>query len=302
MDTRTRTHLHQFANPTGIAIRPMLDIPEIHARDEDWTGVTSTAMRRKLQNRTTASTGVEAEMEEEEYDISIEITRTQRSSRSSPICITPLKRHRLISAQNFTSFLPLHPQTPLSPDHTLLTLLHFNIVRALTRITFLLGVDPDDMHLDIESPFHIHIHSATYAYAGASSLSVLPPNLRPTHMQLAVPHHPEVDVFPFPRSRDNVMVAGDGLDDVELCRDIVFGVDERAGERRGGEHGGCARSNAGGRTGLIVWGDPWFQSSWEVDQEFAKKYMGLFDGCEELLRSTDFWREERGESPLDMRQ
>lgn len=327
--------LHKFANPAGIVVRPMLDSPEIHARAEDWTGVTSTAMRRKLQNRlnqrasetpslllqspymhtrtptndsperrraqaqarASVTTGEEAETEleleeEEEYDISTEVTLTQRSGRGSNICTEPLKRRRVIGAMDFASFL--HPQTPISPDHKLLTLLHFNLIRALTQITLLLGVNPDDMYLDIESPFH------STTYAGASSL--LPPNLRPTHMQLAVPHHPEVDVFPFPRFRDNMIAAADVLDDVELCEDIMFGVDDRSTDFRGVDQGDSAKINPSGRTGLIVWGDPWFQSSWEVDQEFAKKYMGLFDGCEELVRSTNFWREERGESPLDMRQ
>ncbi|TVY91920.1 hypothetical protein LAWI1_G004435 [Lachnellula willkommii] len=274
----------------------MLDIPEMQARDKDWTGNDG---EHKHEQRRALGEKRKWKRKKSMIYFTTEVPPTQRSSRSSPICINPQKRHRLISAQDLTSFLPLHPQTPLSPDHTLLTLLHFNLIRALTRITLLQGVDPDDMHLDIESPFHIHSAPSTRTSTSTNlSVSELPPNLRPTHMQLAVPHHPKVDVFPFPRFRDNVMVAGDGLDDVELCEDIVFGVDERAGERRGD----CARSNAGGRTGLIVWGDPWFQSSWEVDQKFAKKYVGLFDGCEELLRRTNFWREERGESPLDMRQ
>ncbi|TVY26012.1 hypothetical protein LHYA1_G005486 [Lachnellula hyalina] len=295
--------LQKFVNPAGIVVRPMLDRPEIHAREEDWTGITSTAMRRKLQNRLnqrakrrraqarpqeSAATG---EMEEG-YDISMEVTLIQRSGRGSNICMEPRKRKWVISASDFASFL--HPKTTLSLDHKLLTLMHFNLVRALTRITLLLGVDPDDMHLDIESPFH--------STASSLSISELPPSLRPTEMQLTVPHHPEIDIFPFPRIRDNMIAAIDVLDDMELCQDIAFGVDDRSGERRGVDQGDCAEIDHSRRTGLIVWGDPWLQSSWEVDQEFAKKYKGLFEGCEELIRSTNFWREKRGESPLDMRQ
>jgi hypothetical protein len=47
----TETGLYKFVNPSGIEVHPMLDRPELHGRDEDWTGKTSTTMRRKLQNR-----------------------------------------------------------------------------------------------------------------------------------------------------------------------------------------------------------------------------------------------------------
>ena len=54
-----------------------------------------------------------------------------------------------MSAPNFESFL----QTPLPSDQKLLTLLHFNLVRALMQNVFILNLDPDDMSLDQESPF-----------------------------------------------------------------------------------------------------------------------------------------------------
>jgi hypothetical protein len=46
------TSLQKFSNPSaGIEVRPMLERPELHNKEEDWTGKTSTALRRKLQNR-----------------------------------------------------------------------------------------------------------------------------------------------------------------------------------------------------------------------------------------------------------
>ena len=242
--------------------------------------------RRRVQARASGTTG---EMEGV-YDLSMEVTLIKRPSRVSNICMEPLKRKWVTGAMDFSSFL--HPKTPLSPDHKLLTLLHFNLIRALTRITLILGVNPDHMHLDIESPFH--------SAASNLSLSELPPNLRPTEMQLTVPHHPEVDIFPFPTFRDNMIVANNTLDDVEFCQDIVYGVDDGSGAPRNVDLGKCAKCDPSGRTGLIVWADPWFQSSWEVDVEFAKKYKGLFVGCEELINSTNVWRERRGEPPLDL--
>jgi hypothetical protein len=242
------------------------------------------------RRRAQAQASIEAGEAEEVYDLSMEVTMVQRPSRVSNICIEPLKRRWVTGAMDFSAFL--HPKTPLSPDHKLLTLLHFNLIRALTRITLLLGVNPDHLHLDIESPFH--------SAASNLSLSELPPNLRPTEMQLTIPHHPEVDVFPFPKFRDNMIIADSVFDDVEFCQDIVYGVDDGSGAPRGVDMRECAKSDPGGRTGLIIWDDPWFQSSWEVEEEFAKKYKLLFEGCEELINSTNLWRERRGEAPLDL--
>jgi hypothetical protein len=191
---------------------------------------------------------------------------------------------------DFSSFL--HPNTHLSADHKLLTLLHFNLIRALTKITLLLGVNPDDMYLDIESPFH--------NAASRLSLSVLPPTLLPTQMQLSVPHHPEVDIFPFPKFRDNMILGGDLYDDIEFCQDLVYGLDDGTGRERMVDQKECCKMSPGGRTGLIVWSDPWLQSSWEVEPDFARKYKGLFEGCWELIDSTNRWRASRGEEPLDL--
>jgi len=112
-----------------------------------------------------------------------------------------------------------------------------------------------------------------------------------------------VDVLPFPAYRDNMLLAGDSIDDFELCTDMIYGVNL---EVKGDGHGNvgwrktCREGPAGirMRTGLIVWDDPWLQRSWEVDEVFARKYRVLFKGCEELIQSTNFWRAKRGEPSL----
>lgn len=68
----------------------------------------------------------------------------------------------------------------------------------------------------------------------------------------------------------------------------MFGV-----ERSVFEHDGVI---IGDGTGLRVWNDPWCADSWEVEERFAWKYKDML--CEELLRSTNKWREMRGEEPL----
>ena len=146
------------------------------------------------------------------------------------------------------------------------------------------------MDQDIESPFVL---------GTGVDLSKLPPNLHPTKLQRTVPHHPEIDVLPFPKYRDNSIIAGKEIDDYEICNDMLYGVDdedEEVGETKKGV--GCHREGSGGRTGLIVWSDPWLASSWELEEGFARKYKRLLVGCNDLLESTNYWRETRGEPPL----
>jgi hypothetical protein len=105
--------------------------------------------------------------------------------------------------------------------------------------------------------------------------------LKPTRLQCVVPHHPEVDVWPWAAWRDKIIGMEKGLDDWVFCWDVLYGVGVESG-----------------RTGLIVWGDPWLSESWEVDEGFARKYSWLLRGCDALLKSTNRWRARRGEKRL----
>jgi hypothetical protein len=191
--------------------------------------------------------------------------------------MNPFKRRHVISALNFESFV----QIPLPSDQKLLTLLHFNLVRALTQNVFILSLNPDEMNSDLESPFT--------STESKLKIEALPEMLRPTELQKTVPHHPELDVFPFPRWRDNMLRRGWTHPRNDYCMDLLYGVESDETSSDGG-------LNA--RTGLIAWGEPWLQGSWEVEESFARKYRDFFDGCEELLENTNHWRASRGEGPL----
>jgi len=90
--------------------------------------------------------------------------------------------------------------------------------------------------------------------------------------------------------------AGPAINDYEMCFDMLYGVDHPPTEKRNckGNHG------MGGRTGLIVWAEPWKTDSWEVDEGFARKYKWLLGGCDDLVRSTNSFRLARGERMLDL--
>lgn len=212
----------------------------------------------------------------------LELIKRPGTGGKAMLCMSHYARKMVVEAPSFSNFLP----TPLPSDQKLLTLLHFNLVRAFGQLVHLLGYSIDDMSLEIFSRFN--------PTEEVVSVENLPPNLRPTSLQRSVVHYAEVDIFPYPEYRDNCILAEGELDDVELCNDILYGVEsEREKDGLG--------LDISGRTGLIVWSDPWRKESWEVDEKFAKKYAGLFKGCQELIDSTNRWRASRGERPLCLR-
>ncbi|CRL28000.1 Protein of unknown function DUF3425 [Penicillium camemberti] len=109
----------------------------------------------------------------------------------------------------------------------------------------------------------------------------IPQSLRPTPLQRAVPHHPWLDIFPFPQFRDNLIHAGDSLDSHELCHDLTSFWDTR-----------CSNSR------MLVWGTPWDPKNWEVTEDFARKWQVFLYDCPEILISTNYWRVKRDERPL----
>ncbi|GLB08258.1 hypothetical protein AtubIFM57258_004146 [Aspergillus tubingensis] len=170
------------------------------------------------------------------------------------------------------SYLGGSPQTDM-----LLNLSRMNVLRAAYQNAIVLGMPAEWLCLDDT----ISIFSAHGPHITPNGQMSIPPGLLPTALQRATPHHPWLDVFPFPSMRDNLIRAGDGLDDDELCHDLTAFWDTRS-------------SNAT----LLVWGTPWDPQNWEVTEDFAKKWGAFLRGCPEILRSTNSWRARRGERPL----
>ncbi|CZR66670.1 uncharacterized protein PAC_16571 [Phialocephala subalpina] len=297
-----------------IVVEPMTQRSEVRDKEEDWTGKNSTALRRKLQNRLNKrasrrrkNEALAAAVRREEYEDPIQKPAEQEFQRVSclplpttvhfdiarrpyghlpTICLQTNLRKRLTAAPSFADFL----RFPLPVDQKLLTLLHFNLVRALTQNVHMLGLDPDRMNDDIESPW-------VDEKSGLKS-ELLPETMRPTRLQREVSHHPECDMLPFREYRDNLVLgfARKEIDDVELCMDVLYGVDPSESERVNKCVSGVGEVT--GRTGLIVWSDPWLQESWEVEEGFARKWRRLVENCLPLIESTNYWRRSRGERPL----
>jgi hypothetical protein len=161
---------------------------------------------------------------------------------------------------------------PLSSDH-ILTLVQYSVFRAVVANALYLGIDPNNICRQT---------TPTFNFEGLST-SDIPPNLQPTGIQTMTPHHLLLDLFPLPETRNNLLLAGNRYDSAALAAD-VFDI---PGQSRTVE-----------RNGLVVWGEPWDAAGWEVTEGFAKKWTWVLKGCAELLRSTDYWRMQRGERPL----
>jgi hypothetical protein len=100
----------------------------------------------------------------------------------------------------------------------------------------------------------------------------LPSSVVPTLKQQTVPHSPYVDMLPWSSLRDRMLTSLTAINEVEFVQDMGSGD-------------------------LKVWGStPWDPMAWEVGPEFARKWWFLMD--DEILRTTNFWRAQRGEQAL----
>ncbi|OJJ97237.1 hypothetical protein ASPACDRAFT_8880, partial [Aspergillus aculeatus ATCC 16872] len=151
-----------------------------------------------------------------------------------------------------------------------------NMLRAMHTNLTVLGYGEEDTHEEAQSAFTIQ------GPASPSSQSYpqrqLPPALEPTAIQRRVPHHPWLDLFPFPHLRDALILAQDCIDEDQLCHDM------------------CGRDLEA--TGILVWTDPWDPMGWEVTEAFLSVWGWTVRDCHDLLRSTNLWRVRRGEKRL----
>ena len=157
----------------------------------------------------------------------------------------------------------------------LLTLIHYNVWRALSSNNSALGFNMEWLDGGAVSPFNSPIILESYAS--------IPLCLRPSQLQHTVEHHPWIDLLPFPALRDNLLCQGDDYDDNDICHDVVEIFDRPSEE-----------------AGLIVWGEPSSPFGWEASEDFVKKWAWALVGCSELLESTNYWRLKRGETILEI--
>ncbi len=178
---------------------------------------------------------------------------------------------------------------PLSSDH-LITLVTQNVYRALMTNMVLCSLP------------NIFTCSVTDRHGNSITAlplpSAVPPSLYPTELQRSVKHPVYVDIFPLPRARDSVIRSLGTFDENALLADVLPALAQAKGVVVAGQ-GDLNDMVDEEQRGLLVWGDPWQASSWEMTPFFLKKWGWMYQDCvEEVLSTTNYWRRLRGERAL----
>ncbi|OQE32146.1 hypothetical protein PENSTE_c001G01357 [Penicillium steckii] len=154
----------------------------------------------------------------------------------------------------------------------LLSVTQLNIMRAMVANAATMGLSMEVLCEDIASHFNI---------SGPCHVTFqLPPSLQPSSSQKSIIHHPWIDIIPIESLRNSLLSQMGVYDEDELCIDF---------------YGFCGPSS---EVGLLVWGESWDPSAYEVTEVFFKKWNWLLRDCTDLIRSTNYWRRQRGEKPL----
>ncbi|KAF4439002.1 hypothetical protein FACUT_4461 [Fusarium acutatum] len=295
--------------PNNVATAPLIELSnmaqrrEIRTASEDWTGITSSAKRRKLQNR----------LNQRAYE------RRKASRRSASLHLEQGGRPRYVTMA--TADTPDAPEPPYPTQYLtmikppagytsgygsgclllrsgaqgairefvkkayedyvlgcpqpwyLSTLIQVNVFNALVQNGIALGFSDRWQRKVVMSPFSI--------IGPLQSCDSYPLNLQPTALQRTVPHHPWIDLFPIPQMRDNILLSLRHLDMDELCSDLL---DVKPGLDK--------------KPSLIVWGDPWDIHGWEASALFLQKWGWMLERYRDILQATNYWRERRGEDKI----
>lgn len=139
---------------------------------------------------------------------------------------------------------------------------HFIILTDMTACAAL-AVIAQCLDLDCQSRPGFHIKAL---------VTNLPSAIAPTQLQTIVPHKSYLDMLPWASLRDKL------LKSLSVINEEEFMADMRSGSLR-------------------AWGNvPWDPMGWEVSEEFARRWWFLID--EGIVRTSNFWRAQRGETPL----
>lgn len=143
----------------------------------------------------------------------------------------------------------------------------------------------------------------------------LPDMLVPTDLQRRIPHAIWINGIPCPKMRDNLIQWEYMIDSTEFLYDLMGNLLEPEVPcfRPSGSpiqlsalpmnhdlglSGDEEDDYTASRHGMIVWGEPYLLESWELTPAFVRKWGRLLEGCDELIRSSNRWRESRGEEKI----
>lgn len=255
-----------------------------------YTYTSFTGLRKKAQTTKLEDTEASNELRDSPYGVLVPLASS--TSRCS---------HDVTTNQQAAILLNLQ-----IPNYLILTQL--NVWQATLINSLILGIshffaDEDDANgndsdslTDVEDLAYIphYLSPSTPKDPSGPPTKTIPPSLMPTTLQKTVPHFPWIDLVPLSGLRDSLIRAGPGFKVHEFCMDMMgdmFGNSSL-------DHSTTSSSATSG-SGFLVWGDSWMIESWEMTEGFVQKWGWLLDeGCEEIVRATNRWRERRGEDVL----
>ncbi|KAI0191064.1 hypothetical protein F4808DRAFT_444201 [Astrocystis sublimbata] len=274
-----------------LALMPQL--AEARNRDDDWTGRTDAAARRRAQTRLNTRAYRKRKAESKKAEGSSLVNRASETSEALVEC-WDVERQTVSTVktrlkQRYDAKSPLladKPKTrnfnlvfPLCPDN-LITLLQYNALRALAaNRTLMTGIytTPADCNEEV-----VHVLSCP------PNDRILPPSLLPTVLQQTVLHGDWIDWFPCAEARDRLIQAAGTYDEDDLWLDSIGGLFEGFPD------------DQVEKSGIIAWSPPWDITGWEMSEGFLKKWGWLFKGVPRAFEATNKWRVQRGEEPFNV--
>lgn len=180
----------------------------------------------------------------------------------------------LSSGSSLTS--PCSIAEAIGVDEFNLPMLELNLLRGAVAIAKRLSVDDLIWSLDSLSPF----------YGSMETFSQLPSNLTPTAFQRQHPHHPALDILPWPTVRDKlILVFSQPLElrppsakSPLALVNFIYDLEDPA-------------------EGVRIWGDdPYSDQNWEVGQKLFSNWWWALDN--QVLKRSNELRLNRGASLL----
>lgn len=154
------------------------------------------------------------------------------------------------------------------------------LIKAMMRVADRLGCGEEIWSLETLSPFNTNTSTPT---------SQLPSNWQPTICQIEIPHHPIVDLLPWPQVRNkllSILTLPDAARPPGTAGSMVFV--------------NLAYDLEDNAEGVRIYnGDPYDPESWEVGQVLFERWWFLFD--REIIERSNRWRASRGAPPLRLK-